>query len=299
MSAVLNIERVYISSQCNETLFILKTLMSIGPSGKCKSNRPKISLCESPQDAGELEEAGLHHGVDAVAHAHLAGDRTGPSRGNLIVLSAPSGTGKTTVCRQALERDGGLVFSISHTTRAPRSGESDGVHYHFYSVDDYQRLVASEGLLEASLVHDHWYGTPRDQVQSAIRSGRDAILKIDVQGADKVRARIPQALLIFVVPPSIDELERRLEGVRLTGEVSPRLRARLMSTGELASTQLGAATLVRHGLSAGWVDARDLLTSRRRDREAEAEHLIETLEATAGDYAARVDARVTGQPAND
>jgi len=90
--------------------------------------------------------------------------------------------------------DHGCSPPVGETARYRRDTETDGVHYHFYSVDDYQRLVSSEGLLEASLVHDHWYGTPRDQVQSAIRSGRDAVLKIDVQGADKVRARIAETL---------------------------------------------------------------------------------------------------------
>jgi guanylate kinase len=117
-------------------------------------------------------------------------------------------------------------YVITVTTRERRDTETDGVHYHFYSIDDYQRLVASEGLLEASLVHDHWYGTPRDQVQSAISSGRDAILKIDVQGADKVRARIPDALLIFVVPPSTAELERRLRARRTETDAQTELRLR-------------------------------------------------------------------------
>ena len=96
------------------------------------------------------------------------------------------------------------------TTRERRVSEVDGVHYHFLTLDDYHLLVSEEGLLEASEVHGNWYGTPRDQVQSAVANGKDAILKIDVQGADKIRARVPQALLIFVVPPSMEELERRL-----------------------------------------------------------------------------------------
>ena len=134
----------------------------------------------------------------------------------VVIISGPSGVGKDTIidAMKRREPEHPRRYVITVTTRDPRESETDGVHYHFYSVDDYQRLVASEGLLEASLVHDHWYGTPRDQVQSAIRSGRDAILKIDVQGADKVRARIPDALLVFVVPPSLEELQRRLRARR-------------------------------------------------------------------------------------
>ena len=146
----------------------------------------------------------------------------------MVIISGPSGVGKDTIIDAMKRRQPEYPrrYVITVTTRERRDYETDGVHYHFYSVDDYQRLVASEGLLEASLVHDHWYGTPRDQVQSAIRSGRDAILKIDVQGADKVRARIPQALLIFVVPPSIEELERRLRERRSETRAQTELRLR-------------------------------------------------------------------------
>ena len=146
----------------------------------------------------------------------------------MVIISGPSGVGKDTVIDALKRREPAHPrrYVVTVTTRDRRENETDGVHYHFYSVDDYQRLVASEGLLEASLVHDHWYGTPRDQVQSAIRSGRDAILKIDVQGADKVRARIPEALLIFVVPPSIEELERRLRERRTETREQAELRLR-------------------------------------------------------------------------
>ena len=147
----------------------------------------------------------------------------------VVIISGPSGVGKDTIIDAMKRRQPEFPrrYVITVTTRERREYETDGVHYHFYSVDDYQRLVASEGLLEASLVHDHWYGTPRDQVQSAIRSGRDAVLKIDVQGADKVRARIPQALLIFVVPPSIEELERRLRERRSETQEQAELRLRI------------------------------------------------------------------------
>jgi guanylate kinase len=129
-----------------------------------------------------------------------------------VIISGPSGVGKDAIIDAMRRREPPYPRSyvITVTTRGRRKNEIDGTHYHFLSVDDYGRLVADEGLLEASEVHQHWYGTPRDQVQSALAHGRDAILKIDVQGADKIRARVPDALLIFVVPPSMEELERRL-----------------------------------------------------------------------------------------
>jgi guanylate kinase len=101
---------------------------------------------------------------------------------------------------------------VTVTTRQRRPAEIDGVSYHFLTRDDYERLRDADGLLEASEVHGNWYGTPRDQVQSAVSTGRDAILKIDVQGARKVREAVPDALMIFVVPPSLEALEDRLVG---------------------------------------------------------------------------------------
>ena len=129
-----------------------------------------------------------------------------------MIISGPSGVGKDAIIEAMRRREPPYPRSyvITVTTRDRRKQEIDGTHYHFLSVDDYRRLVADEGLLEASEVHQHWYGTPRDQVQSALSAGKDAILKIDVQGADKIRARVPDALLIFVVPPDMEELERRL-----------------------------------------------------------------------------------------
>jgi len=132
----------------------------------------------------------------------------------LVIISGPSGVGKDTVIEAMQRREPANPrhYVITVTTRERRDNEIDGVSYHFLSLDDYRRLDADEGLLEASQVHGNWYGTPRDQVQSALTSGRDAILKIDVQGADKVRDKVPHALLIFVVPPSLEELDARLVG---------------------------------------------------------------------------------------
>ena len=131
-----------------------------------------------------------------------------------MIISGPSGVGKDTVIEAMQRRQPPHPrhYVVTVTTRQRRPREIDGVSYHFLSVDDYQRLEVADGLLEASQVHGNWYGTPRDQVQSALSAGRDAILKIDVQGADKVREKVPDALLIFVVPPSLEELDARLVG---------------------------------------------------------------------------------------
>jgi guanylate kinase len=124
-------------------------------------------------------------------------------------------------------------YVVTVTTRARRPTETAGVSYHFLPEADYGRLRDAGGLLEASRVHGNWYGTPRDQVQAALGSGRDAILKIDVQGARKIREAVPEALMIFVVPPSLETLEARLVG-RSTESPEELERRRRDAAAELA-----------------------------------------------------------------
>ena len=131
----------------------------------------------------------------------------------VVIISGPSGVGKDTIIAAMQERAPGRTdrhHVITCTTRGRRDYEVDGVHYLFHSQEEFMRLRETDGLLEYAEVHGNWYGTPRDQVVEALTAGRDAILKIDVQGARAVRALIPDALLIFVVPPSVDELNARL-----------------------------------------------------------------------------------------
>jgi guanylate kinase len=132
----------------------------------------------------------------------------------VVIISGPSGVGKDTIIEAMQRRQPPHPrrYVITVTTRARRPAEVAGVSYHFLSIEDYVRLRADDGLLEASEVHGNWYGTPRDQVQSAVAAGHDAILKIDVQGAHKVRQKVKDALLIFVVPPSLEALHARLVG---------------------------------------------------------------------------------------
>ena len=128
----------------------------------------------------------------------------------LVVVSGPSGVGKSTIVAELARRRPQVVPIVTATTRERREGEIDKVHYHFLSPDEFQRLRDRSGLLEQAIVHDHWYGTPIDQVRGILAAGRDAILTIDPQGARSVRALIPDALLIFVAPPSIEDLDQRL-----------------------------------------------------------------------------------------
>lgn len=130
----------------------------------------------------------------------------------IVIISGPSGVGKDTIIRELRDRyaDSHRQFVVTYKTRPPRSGEVGGVDYHFVSLDDFLRMHVDGELLEASEVHGHWSGTPRDQVVEALLAGRCAILKIDVQGADKIKAQVPQALRIFVAPPSAEDRVRRL-----------------------------------------------------------------------------------------
>ncbi len=129
-----------------------------------------------------------------------------------VVIAAPSGAGKTSLAHALVARHADLVFSISATTRAARSHERAGIDYIFTDEPGFERMVATGELLEWAVVHGRRYGTPRSAVESALAGGRSVLLDIDVQGARQVRRAFPDAVLIFILPPSAEELHRRLAG---------------------------------------------------------------------------------------
>ncbi|CAM5222401.1 Guanylate kinase OS=Castellaniella defragrans OX=75697 GN=gmk PE=3 SV=1 [Castellaniella defragrans] len=156
-----------------------------------------------------------------------------PSAGNIFMIVAPSGAGKSTLVNALLEHDDSLTLSISCTTRPPRPGEIDQVNYRFVTVDAFKALQDRGDMLEWAEVHGNLYGTPRDRVAQAVQAGRDIILEIDWQGARQVRQHYPQAIGIFILPPSIEALEARL---KKRGQDSPQVIARrlLAAGGEMA-----------------------------------------------------------------
>jgi guanylate kinase len=147
-------------------------------------------------------------------------------RGRLIVLSAPSGAGKTTLVRGLLAEVARIGFSVSYTTRAPRPGEREGVDYFFVTPDTFHAMVARGEFLEHANVFDHWYGTSRAHVESLLAEGQSVLLEIDWQGARQVLAAVPDAISVFILPPAVAELSRRLRGRRSDPEDVIRRRLR-------------------------------------------------------------------------
>jgi len=140
-------------------------------------------------------------------------ENTLPSaRGRLFVIAAPSGTGKTSLVKALMARRPSLAFSVSHTTRPPRPNEVDGRDYHFVDSHTFQKMIDDGDFLEHARVFDNFYGTSRHQIDQALRAGRDLLLEIDWQGAAQVRRHLPEAIDIFILPPSRNALEARLRG---------------------------------------------------------------------------------------
>lgn len=149
-------------------------------------------------------------------------------QGTLFIVSAPSGAGKTSLVRALLDGHPNLRLSVSYTTRPPREGEIDGVHYHFVSQTEFERMVLQHEFVEYAQVFRHAYGTARDTLRQALDQGQDLLLEIDWQGARQVRQYFPHAVSIFILPPSLDELERRL-------------RARAQDSEETIATRMAEA----------------------------------------------------------
>lgn len=132
------------------------------------------------------------------------------SKGILMVVSGPSGCGKGTVLAEVLKSDN-IFYSVSATTRSPRPGETDGVNYYFLTKEKFEEMIAGDGMLEYASYCGNYYGTPRKPVEDMLEKGCHVILEIEVQGAMKIREKCPDAVFVFILPPSLKELRRRLE----------------------------------------------------------------------------------------
>ena len=145
--------------------------------------------------------------------------------GTLFVFAAPSGAGKTSLVKALLENMDGIAVSVSHTTRAMRPGEENGVHYHFIDTNEFEQMVTEDAFLEHAKVFDNYYGTSRTGIEQQLALGMDVILEIDWQGARQVRKLMPETVGVFILPPSRDALEQRLRG---RGQDSDEIIARRM-----------------------------------------------------------------------
>ena len=173
-----------------------------------------------------------------------------PRPTRLLVLAGPTAVGKGTVAAAVRETHPEVWISVSATTRAPRPGEVDGVHYHFVSDAEFDRMVHDGALLEWAVVHGSArYGTPREPVEEALAAGRPAMLEIDLQGARQVRGTMPEALFVFLKPPSWEELVRRLVG-RGTETEEERERRLVTAREELAAEPEFDVTVVNHEVRA-------------------------------------------------
>lgn len=132
--------------------------------------------------------------------------------GNLFIVAAPSGAGKTSLVKELLAADAGIQLSISYTTRAPRPGEINGLHYHFVSRENFGQMLERGDFLESAEVYGNFYGTSQSWIEASRKTGKDILLEIDWQGAAQVRRLIPEAIGIFVLPPSLEALRQRLTG---------------------------------------------------------------------------------------
>ncbi|WP_028769976.1 guanylate kinase [Silanimonas lenta] len=137
-------------------------------------------------------------------------ENTPSGRGTLFVVAAPSGAGKSSLVNAVLAREPGIALSISYTSRAPRPGERHAQHYHFVSKEEFERMIAAGDFFEYALVHGDYKGTARQSVEPQLAAGKDVLLEIDWQGARQVRAKIPEAVSVFILPPSREALETRM-----------------------------------------------------------------------------------------
>lgn len=206
-----------------------------------------------------------------------------PSRAFPVVLAAPSGTGKTTIAHALVRGPGRFVFSVSATTRPPRGNEQLGKAYDFLDEAVFRRMVEEGEFVEWARVHGHLYGTPRANLEMAADRGEHVVLDIDVQGARQIRASVPEAVLVFVFPPSAEDLVTRLQG-RGT-ETTPEMRRRLRAAGEeLEQAALFDYIVVNDDLDRAVsevrriVEAESMRPSRIRKLPAEVERLRQEID---------------------
>lgn len=146
-------------------------------------------------------------------------------KGQIFVITAPSGTGKTTIIKNILKKDiGEIGYSISHTTRKPRKGEVNGLHYYFVGKEDFEKMIEAHEFAEWAVVYDQLYGTSISSINRELFSGKDVLMDVDIQGAKEIKRRFPESLSIFILPPSVDTLKERLQKRSTNDKINTSLR---------------------------------------------------------------------------
>ena len=194
-------------------------------------------------------------------------------KGKLLIVSGPSGTGKSTVLHALMEGRDDLCFSISATTRKAREGETDGVHYHFLTEETFRQWIAEGAFLEYAEYTGNFYGTPEKFVDEAAAAGRDVLLDIDVQGAEQVRRKRPDAVSVFLFPPSWAELERRLTGRGAGGAEQTRKRL-LRAREELQSARSYQYFVINDKVENAVRELSAILTAEHCRTEERADHIL-------------------------
>jgi len=200
-------------------------------------------------------------------------------RGTLYIVAAPSGAGKSSIVNACLARDANICLSISFTSRAPRPGERHHEHYHFVSAAEFERMVAAGDFFEHARVHGDWKGTAKQSVEPQLAAGRDVLLEIDWQGARQVRAQVPDAVSVFILPPSREALEQRM---RARGQDSDAVIAQRLAAAREEMSHYGEFdyVIVNEVFGTAVAEMCAILQASRLRREAQAQRhagLIATL----------------------
>lgn len=185
-------------------------------------------------------------------------DKPAAAGATVLILSAPSGAGKTSLAKALLESDPDIGVCVSHTTRAPRPGERPGVHYHFVAPSEFEEMVRRDAFLEHARVFDHYYGTSREALAAIRRQGKHVLLDIDWQGARRVKQEVPGAVSVFILPPSLDSLRERLRG---RGQDAPDVIDRRMrdATAEISHCREFDHRIVNDDFDAALADLKAIL----------------------------------------